>query len=143
MYMNYMSSIPSTNHGNDCVFFIVNWFYKMSILAPYKNSVIENSIANKKNQCAWVHFGLPWNIISNIDNRYLSTLWYIMWSLMDTKMRKSIAFHPKIDGHIEVVNRMIVHILQMYKYKNPCTWYEILQYVQKNYKKDILQLYWS
>ena len=62
---------------------------------------------------------------------------------METKLTNSFSFHLQTYGQTKIVNMIIVHILQMYKYKNPCTWYEILQYVQKNYKKDILQLYWS
>ena len=52
---------------------------------------------------------------------------------MDTKLTKSIAFHPQTDGQIEVVNRMIVHIPRMYNSKHPRTWDESLPYVQHSY----------
>lgn len=35
----------------------------------------------------------------------------------------------------KVVNRMIVHILHMYKSKYPCTWDKSLPYVQQNYNR--------
>jgi hypothetical protein len=42
-----------------------------------------------------------------------------------------------MDGQIEVINRMIMHILCMYNSKYPYTWDESIPYVQHNYKKSI------
>jgi hypothetical protein len=53
--------------------------------------------------------------------------------MLDTKLTKSTIFHLQTDGQIEVLNRMIVHILCMYNSKNPCTWDESLSYVQHIY----------
>jgi hypothetical protein len=39
--MDYMSSIPSTKKGNDCVFLVVDQFSKMAILASCKKSIKE------------------------------------------------------------------------------------------------------
>ena len=57
--------------------------------------------------------------------------------MLDTKLTNSTAFHPQTDGQIEVVNKMIVHILHMYNSKHPCTWDEILPYVHKNYNQAL------
>ena len=57
--------------------------------------------------------------------------------MLDTKLTKSTNVHPQTDGQTEVVNRMIVHILYMYNLKIPCTWDEILPYVQQNYNKAL------
>jgi ribosomal protein L21E len=48
---------------------------------------------------------------------------------LDANLTKSIAFHPQNDGQIEVIKRMIVHILHMYNSKHPCIWDESLSYV--------------
>jgi hypothetical protein len=37
--MDYMSSLSSTKRGNDCVFFYVDHFSKMEIMATYKKSI--------------------------------------------------------------------------------------------------------
>jgi hypothetical protein len=66
-----------------------------------------------------------------------NTFWSNLWSLMDTKLTKSTTFHPQTDGQIEVVNRMIVHILHMYNSKHPCTWDESLPYVQHSYNRSL------
>jgi hypothetical protein len=83
----------------------------------------------------WVHFGIPQTIVSDRESQFLSTFWSSLWSLLDTKLTKSMAFHPQIDGQTEVVNRMIVHILRMYNSKHPRTWDERLPYVQHSYNR--------
>lgn len=60
-----------------------------------------------------------------------------MLTLLDTKLTKSITFHPWTDGQEEVINRMIVHILCMYNSKHPQTWDESLPYVQHNYNRSL------
>ena len=56
---------------------------------------------------------------------------------MDTKVTKSTTFHPRTDGQTEVVNRMIVHILQMYNSKHPCNWDQSLPYIQHSYNRAL------
>jgi hypothetical protein len=130
--MDYMSVLPSTKHGNDCVFVVVDRFLKMSIMMAYKKNIIVEATAKLFFERVWVHFGIPQSIISDWDNRFISTFWSSLWSMLDTKLTKSTTFHSQTDGQIEVVNQMIVHILRMYNSKNPCTWDESLPYVQHN-----------
>lgn len=44
--MDYISSLPSTKHGNDCVFMVDEKFSKMAILATYKKSITIEATAN-------------------------------------------------------------------------------------------------
>lgn len=53
--------------------------------------------------------------------------------MLDTKLTKSMNFHPQMDGRIEVLNKMIINILRMYNSENICTWDESLPYFQHNY----------
>jgi hypothetical protein len=135
--MDYMSGLPSTKHGNDCVFMVIDRFSKMVVLAPCKKSITTEATTKLFFERVWVHFGLPWTIISDRDSRFLSTFWSSLWSMMDTKLTKSTAFHPQTDGKTKVVNKMIVHILRMYNSKHPCTWDESLPYVQHSYNRSL------
>jgi hypothetical protein len=64
--MDYMFFFPSTKHGNDCVFMVINQLSKMEVLAPYKKSITIEATSNLFFEHVWVHFGLPQNIISNL-----------------------------------------------------------------------------
>ena len=131
--MNYMLGLPSTKRGNDFVFVVVDHFSKMAILAAYKKSITAEATAKIFFERVWVHFGIPQTIVSDRDSRFLSTFWSSLWSLLDTKLTKSTAFHPQTDGQTEVVNRMIVHILRMYNSNHSHTWDDILPYVHHSY----------
>ena len=127
--MDYMLGLPSNKHGNDCVFVVVDKFSKMAIMAACKKNITAEAIAKLFFEQVWVHFGIPQSVISDRDNRFLNTFWSSLWSMLDTKITKSTAFHPQTDGQTKVVNKMIVHILRMYNSKHPRTWDESLPYV--------------
>jgi len=135
--MDYMSGLPSTKLGNDCVFLVVYRFSKMAILTACKKSITTEAAAKLFFERVWVHFGLPLTIISDRDSRFLSTFLSSLWSLMDTKLTKSTAFHPQTNGQTKVVNRMIVHILRMYNSKHPRTWDASLPYIQHTYNRAL------
>jgi hypothetical protein len=116
--MDYMSGLPSTKHDNDCSFVVVDRFLKMSIMMACKKNITVEAIAKIFFERVWVHFGIPQSIISDRDNRFLSTFWSSLWSMLDTKLTKSTTFHLQTDGQTEVVNQMIIHIMRMYNSKN-------------------------
>jgi hypothetical protein len=135
--MDYMSGLPSTKRGNECVFVVVNCFYKMAILVACKKSITAEATSKIFFERVWVHFGIPQTIVFDWDSQFLSTFWSSLWSLLETKLTKSTAFHSQTDGQTEVVNRMIVHILRMYNSKNPRTWDESLPYVHRSYNRAL------
>jgi hypothetical protein len=135
--MNYMSGLPSTKWGNDCVFVVVDLFSKMEILVACKKSITSEATAMIFFERVWVHFGIPQTIVSDRDSQFLSTFWSSLWSLLDTNLTKSTTFHPQTDGQTKVVNRMIVHILRMYNSKQPRTWDESLPYVHHSYNQAL------
>jgi hypothetical protein len=71
--MDYMSGLPSTKHGNECVFMSVDWFFQMAILTTYKKSITTKATANIFFERIWVHFGPPQSIILDCNNKFLST----------------------------------------------------------------------
>jgi hypothetical protein len=135
--MDYMYGLPSTKQGNDCVFVVIDRFSKMAILTACKKNITMTDTSKLFFERVWVHFGIPQTIIFDQDNRFLNTFWSSLWSLLDTKLTKSTAFHPQTNDQIEVVNQMIVHILHMYNSKNLHTWDESLPYVQHSYNRAL------
>ncbi|KAI5335413.1 hypothetical protein L3X38_025546 [Prunus dulcis] len=56
---------------------------------------------------------------------------------MDTRLKRSTAFHPQTDGQTKVVNRTMVHLLRGYNSKHPKTWDESLPYLQFPFNRGI------
>jgi hypothetical protein len=109
----------------------------MAIMLAFKKSITTEANSNLFFKRVWVHFWIPQSIIFNWDRQFFITFWLSLWSRLETKITKSIASHPQIDGQTEVVNRMIEHILCIFNYKNPRTWDESLPYIQCIYNKSI------
>jgi hypothetical protein len=91
--MDYMSGLLSTKRGNDCVFVVVDRFSKMEILVTCKKNITTKATANFFFERVCAHFGIPQTIVSDWDSRFLSTFWSSCWSLLDTKLTKSMTFH--------------------------------------------------
>ncbi|KAJ6990285.1 hypothetical protein NC653_018742 [Populus alba x Populus x berolinensis] len=70
------------------------------------------------------------SIVSDRDSRFLSKFWCALWAMMDTKLKRSTAFHPQSDGQTEVVNKTIVHLLRGYNARHPKTWDESIPFLQ-------------
>lgn len=68
---------------------------------------------------------------------FLGAFWLSLSSFLDTKITRSSSFHLQIDGMINFINMMIMHILCMHNSKHPQTWDEILPYIQHKYNISI------
>ena len=114
---------------HDYLYVVVDRFRKMCILMPCKKTITAEQTAELFFHHVWIHFGLPTSIISDRDSRFVGNFWSSLWEMMDTKLKKSTAFHPQTDGQTEVVNRTIVHLLRGYCSKHPKLWDEHLHYI--------------
>jgi hypothetical protein len=120
--MDFVGGFPMSRKGNDYLYVVLDRVNKMCVLIPCKNQVMTEHTTQMFFENVWVHFGLPTSIVYDQDSRFMGKFWSILWELMDTKIKKSTSFHPKMDGQIEVVTKTIVHLLQSYCNKHPKLW---------------------
>ncbi|CAL9018651.1 unnamed protein product, partial [Prunus brigantina] len=135
--MVFLGGLPTSTTGFDYLFVVVDRFSKMVILIPCKKTISGEGASKLFFHHVWKHFRLPTSIISDQDNRFLGHFWKSLWGFMDTKLKRSTAFHPQTDGQIEVVNRTMVHLLRGYNSKHPCTWDASLPYLQFAFNRAI------
>jgi hypothetical protein len=133
--MDFVGGLPMSRRNHDYLYVVVDRFSKMCILMPCTKQVTAEQMTQMFFQNVWVHFGLPKSIISDRDSRFVGSFWSSLWALMDTKLKKSTAFHPQTDGQTEVVNRTVVHLLRAYCSKHPKLWDEHLHYIQHAYNR--------
>jgi hypothetical protein len=102
--MGFIRGLPMTKGVPDYLYVVVDRFNKMCILMPCKKQIIVEQTANLFFQHVLVHFGLPTSIILDRDTRFLGDFWTSLWRMMDTKLKRSTAFHPQTDRETKVVN---------------------------------------
>ena len=135
--MDFLGGLPMTKTKHDYLFVVVDRFSKMVVLIPCSKTVTGAGAAKLFFENVWKHFGLPTSIISDRDSQFLGHFWDSLWGMMDTRLKKSTAFHPQTDGQTEVVNRTMVHMLRGYSSKHPKTWDESLPYLQFAFNRAI------
>eukprot|EP00253_Pinus_taeda_P030700 PITA_30700 len=134
--MDFVGGLPKfRKQQHDYLYVVVDRFSKMCILMPCNKTITAEQTAELFFHHVWIYFGLPTSIISDRDSIFVGNFWSNLWEMMDTKLKKSTAFHPQIDGQTEVVNRTIVHLLRGYCSKHPKLWDEHLHYIQHAYNR--------
>ena len=88
--MEFVGGLPMSRKQHDYLFVFMDRFSKMYILMPCKKTVTSELYF----QYVWVHFGFPTSIVSDRDSRFIGNFWSNLWSMMQNKLKKNIAFHP-------------------------------------------------
>ena len=109
----------------------------MCVLMPCKKTISGKEATNFFFGQVSVHFGIPMSIILDRDTRFLNAFWTTLWEKMDMKLKKSITFHPYIDGQSKSVNKTLVQLLRGYNEKHLKTWEENQVYIQHCYNRAV------
>ena len=73
--IDFMSGLPSTKHGNDCIFMVIDIFSKMVLMAAYKKSITAEATSKIFFEWVWVHFRIPQSIVLDRDSSFLGAFW--------------------------------------------------------------------
>ena len=118
--------MPRTQRENDRVFVVVDRFRKISLVLPWK---LTNDASHIENlffkEVIRIH-GLPLNIVSDRDVKFVGHFWRNLWRKLGTNLSFSSAYHPQIDGQIEVINRTLGNLLRTLTRKHTAKWDVIL-----------------
>jgi len=92
--MDFVGGLPITKKGRDYLFVVVDMFKKMCILMLCKKTIKGQEATNMFFEQVWVHFRIPRSIILDKNARFFGPFWTTLWEKMDTKLKRSITFHP-------------------------------------------------
>jgi hypothetical protein len=70
--------------------------------------------------------GFPKTIVSDRDNRFMSTFWQELFHLLGTKLTPNTSYHPQIDGQTEIVNKWVEGYLRNYVTGQQKVWFKWL-----------------
>ena len=130
--MDFIVGLPAYK-GNTCIFVVVDHFSKglhLGMLPPHHTAY---TVAMMFMEIIGKLHGMPRSIISDRDPLFVSKFWKELFALSGTRLRLSSAYHPQMDGQMEVANRAIEQYLRAYVHHKPATWGRYLLWAEWSY----------
>ena len=130
--LDFISSLPPVG-GLGSILVVVDRFSKYAtfIAAPLHCSAEEAARLMMKGVVKY--WGVPHNIISDRDARFLGRFWTELFKLLGSKLYFSTSLHPQTDGQTERINSLLEQYLRHYVSANQRDWVKLLDIAQFSY----------
>jgi hypothetical protein len=99
--MDFVCGLPRTPKGNNMIWVIVDRLTKSAHFVPMKDTWNKNQLALAYRQHVLRLHGVPKDIVSDRDARFISHFWQTLQESLGTTLNMSTAFHPATDGQTE------------------------------------------
>ena len=96
--MDFVCCLLRTSKGNNLIWVIVNRLTKSAHYIPMKDTWNKHQLALAYRQKMVRHHGIPQDIVSDRDARFLSFFWQKLQESLGTELRMSTVFHLATDG---------------------------------------------
>jgi hypothetical protein len=104
--MDFITCLPKTQ-GKDCIFVVVNRLTKfahfLAISMDFNATQVEDLFFRE----VFRLHGLPKNIVSDRDIRFMSIFSKDLFQLVGTTLNPNTSYHPQTDGQTEIVNKWV------------------------------------
>lgn len=135
--MDFVLDLPRTRHDHDFVYVVVDRFSKMAhFISCHKTDDAKHVADLFFKEIVRLH-GMPRNIVSDRDVKFLNYFWKTLWSKLGTKFLFSTSNLSQTDGPTEVVNRTLSTLLRAIIKRNLKTWEDCLLHVEFAYNRPI------
>ncbi|KAH0607133.1 uncharacterized protein H6S33_003121 [Morchella sextelata] len=134
--MDFIVGLPESS-GFTKIWVIVDRFSKMAHYIPLPTLNKTEDLAKLFLKEVWRLHGLPDDIVSDRDSRFISHFWQSLMSLLNVKLKMSTSFHPQTDGQTERVNQTLEHYLRSYCSYQQDDWAELLPLAEYAYNSAV------
>ena len=130
--LDIMCGLPTTRAPDkfDALAVFVCRFTKMVRLAPMRLATKAPEFAKIFVNTMFRSHGLPRELVSDRDSRFVSRFWTALFAALGTKLCKSSAYHPQTDGQMERANRTVAQVLRTIVSQKQSNWAEALPMVE-------------
>ena len=99
--MDFVMGLPRSRARNNTIWVIVDRLTKSAVFIPMKDTwSMEQHASAYLKHVVRLH-GVPKNIISDRDSKFLCKFWQSLQSTFSTELKMSTAYHPATDGQTE------------------------------------------
>jgi RNase H-like domain found in reverse transcriptase/Reverse transcriptase (RNA-dependent DNA polymerase)/Integrase zinc binding domain/Chromo (CHRromatin Organisation MOdifier) domain/Integrase core domain len=134
--MDFIVGLPESG-GYTKVWVIVDRFSKMAHFIPLPTVNKTEDLAKLFLNSVWKHHGLPDDIVSDRDSKFISHFWQSLMDLLSVKLNLSTAFHPQTDGQTERVNQVLEGYMRSYCSYQQDDWADLLPLAEYAYNSAI------
>ena len=112
--MDLITGLPETKEGHNAIVTVIDRLTKMVHFFPCNIKITAVQLAQLFLQHIFRIHGIPTEIISDRDPRFISHFWKEFCKLLGTKQNMSSPYHPETDGQTERMNRVVEETLRHY-----------------------------
>ena len=112
--MDLITQLPTTKDGYDAIITVVDRLSKMAHFIPCTTTIKSHQLASLFLQHIFKLHGVPQDIVSDCDPRFVSSFWKEFCKSLGTKQNMSTPYHPETDGQTERMNRVLEEMLRHY-----------------------------
>lgn len=117
--MDFMTGLSKVQ-GKDCIYVVVDRLTKYAHFFPIAATYTTSQVADLFFREVFRLHGLPKTIVSDRDNRFMSSFWQELFRVTGTELTPSTSYHPQTDGQTEVVNKWLEGYLRNYVRTTTC-----------------------
>jgi hypothetical protein len=111
--MDFITGLLRTQ-GKDYIFVVVDRLMKFAHFFSIATDFSATQVAELFFREIFRLHGLSKTIVSDRDNRFMSTFWQELFRLVGTSLTPSFNYYPQTDGQIEIVNKWVEGYLKNY-----------------------------
>ena len=110
--MDFVTGLPSTRGGKNAIWVVVDRLTKSARFIAMKDTWTMDQLADAYVREVVRLHGVPREIVSDRDARFLSKFWEKLHQAFGTKLKFSTAFHPATDGQTERIIQTLEDMLR-------------------------------
>ena len=110
--VDFITDLPVPAQGHDAIWVVVDRLSKMVHLVAIKKSITAEQVAKVYEREVIRLHGVPDDIVSDRDVRFMSHFWAALHDAFGTKRNMSTKDHPQTDGQTENANGVLEDTLR-------------------------------